>query len=327
MFYTSTTERLNSFDSMKQSTNHILMIRPVMFRFNEQTAVNNYYMHKPKHADPEDIQREAKVQFDTFVETLRNHGVHVIAIEDTIEPSTPDSIFPNNWVSFHSDGRIGVYPMYASNRRHERREEIFKQLRDNYDFQYSEIVDFTHHEAENKFLEATGSMILDRPNKIVYAAISERMYPEILEEFCEKFAYKPVVFHANQSVGDERLPIYHTNVMMCVADDFAVICLDSIDDVNERNEVVETLEQSGKEIIEITEDQSQQFAGNMLQVYGKNNQLFLVMSSAAYHSLSPGQLNRIESYCSIIHSDLSTIESLGGGSARCMMAEVFLPKK
>ena len=208
-----------------------------------------------------------------------------------------------------------------------RRKEIFQELEDKYDFTTKEIVDFTSHELEEKYLEGTGSMILDRPNGIAYAAISERMHPEILEEFCNTFDYKPVIFHANQSVGNERLPIYHTNVMMCVGDEFSVICLDSIDNEQERSAVVKSLETSGKEIIEITEDQSQQFAGNMLQVYGQHNKLFLVMSSAAYHSLTPYQLKRIESYCSIIQSDLSTIESLGGGSARCMMAEVFLPKK
>jgi len=309
----------------RQSTDTIMMIRPVQFRMNEQTAVNNYYQKVIDGLTPEDVQENALREFDTFVEKLRDKGVHVIVISDTPDPSTPDSIFPNNWVSFHDDGKVGLYPMFAENRRLERREDIIETLKK--DFDIKEVIDFSSHEAESKFLEGTGSMILDRPNKLVYAAISERTQPDVLDEFCEKFGYKAVKFVANQTVEGKRLPIYHTNVMMCVADDFAILCADSIDDEGERKPVIDTLESTGKEVITISEEQKHHFAGNMLQVRVNDNQRYLVMSGAAYQSLNQDQINRIEKYCPIIHSSLDTIEALGGGSARCMMAEVFLPKK
>ncbi len=311
---------------MQQTTNHIMMIRPVMFRFNEQTAVNNYYQHDSGTETAESVQEHAQNEFDVFVKRLRGKGVNVTVINDTLDPSTPDSIFPNNWVSFHQDGTVGLYPMFAENRRLERREDIFDQLKSQDGFEIKQFVDFTEFEKESKFLEGTGSMILDRPNKIVYAAISERMNETVLLDFCSKFGYRPVVFTAYQSVDGKRLPIYHTNVMMCIAETFAVVCLDSIDNEEEKESLISSIDQTGKELITITEDQCQQFAGNMLQVIGAEEERFLVMSSAAYHSLSPDQITRINKHCEIIHSNLSTIETLGGGSARCMMAEVFLPK-
>lgn len=309
----------------RQSTDTIMMIRPVQFRMNEQTAVNNYYQKVIDGLTPEDVQEKALKEFDTFVEKLRDKGVHVIVINDTPDPSTPDSIFPNNWVSFHDDGRVGLYPMFAENRRLERREDIIETLKK--DFDIKEVIDFSSHEAESKFLEGTGSMILDRPNKLVYAAISERTQPDVLDDFCAKFGYKAVKFVANQTVDGKRLAIYHTNVMMCVADDFAILCADSIDNKEERKAVIDSLESTGKEVITISEEQKHHFAGNMLQVRVKDDQRYLVMSGAAYQSLNQEQIDRIERYCPIIHSSLDTIEALGGGSARCMMAEVFLPKK
>jgi len=309
----------------KQSTDTIMMIRPVKFRMNEQTAVNNYYQKVIDGLSQDDVQEKALNEFDTFVDKLRNHGVSVITIDDTVDPDTPDSIFPNNWISLHNDGRIGLYPMFAENRRLERREDIIATLKK--DFEVSNVIDFSKYEVENKFLEGTGSMILDRPNKICYAAISERTQPDVLKEFCDQFGYKAVHFVANQSVDGKRLPIYHTNVMMCVADEFAILCADSIDNVDERENVINMLESTGKEVIEISEDQKHHFAGNMLQVKSKDGKPYLVMSGAAFQSLNEGQIKRIEKYCPIIHSSLDTIEALGGGSARCMMAEVFLPKK
>ncbi len=301
------------------------MIRPVQFRFNEQTAVNNYYQKNSSDSSRQ-VQFDALKQFDTFVQKLRDKGVNVIVVNDTPVPSTPDSIFPNNWVSFHQDGRVGLYPMFAENRRQERRQDILETLKSEYSFKLSEVVDFTHFEIHQKYLEGTGSMIFDRPNKLVYAIISERMNEDALAEFCSVFGYNPVVFHAYQSVGDKRLPIYHTNVMMCVANEFVVICLDAIDDEEEQKFVCEAIKKTGKEIIAISEDQTQQFAGNMLQVLGDKEKPYLVMSTAAFNSLKIDQVEKIESYCPIIHSDLHTIEELGGGSARCMMAEVFLPR-
>ena len=307
-----------------QSTNTILMIRPVNFRMNEQTAVNNYFQ-SDIDARNSIVNAKAQKEFDAFVSALRNNGVHVIVIEDTKNPDTPDSIFPNNWISFHNDGVVGLYPMFAENRRKERRNDVMDILEED-GFVIKSIVDYTAAEAEGFFLEATGSMALDRVNKKAYCALSDRADELLFIEFCEDFEYAPVIFTANQSVNGTRRPIYHTNVMMCLADTFAVICLDSIDDKKERKNVVDHLKQNGKQIIAITEPQMHHFAGNMLQVLGAQNEPFLVMSSQAYYSLDTGQITSIEKHCKILHSSLETIETCGGGSARCMMAEVFLPK-
>lgn len=310
---------------MKQITNTIMMIKPVGFRYNEQTAANNYYQQVLDNLTPEQTQENALNEFNVFVQKLRSVGVDVVVIEDTKTPDTPDSIFPNNWVSFHADGTIGLYPMCAENRRDERREDIFDSLVDDYQFHIEEIKDFTEFEEHDKYLEGTGSMVLDRENKICYAAISIRTDEIAVMQFCDEFGYKPICFIANQDVGGKRMPIYHTNVMMCVADQFAVICLDTIDNVAEREHVVEALTETGKEIIAITEVQKHRFAGNMLQVMGEKP--YLVMSNSAFSSLTAQQKATIEKYCSILHSSLDTIEACGGGSARCMMAEVFLPKQ
>ncbi|MDX1629732.1 MAG: arginine deiminase-related protein [Fulvivirga sp.] len=309
----------------RQSTDSIMMIRPVRFRMNEQTAVNNYYQKILDNLDPNQVQEKAQQEFDEFVEELRDKGINVIVIDDTPDPDTPDSIFPNNWVSFHNDGRVGLYPMFAENRRLERREDILETLKRS--FEINEVIDFSKYEQEGKYLEGTGSMILDRPNKVCYAAISERTQTDVLDEFCRQFGYEAVKFVANQTVGEKRLPIYHTNVMMCVAEDFAILCADSIDDEKERKAVIDKLKGHGKEVITITEEQKHHFAGNMLQVQSNRGEKYLVMSEAAYQSLSEQQISNIEKHCQIIHSSLDTIEALGGGSARCMMAEIFLPKK
>jgi hypothetical protein len=307
---------------MKQITNNILMIKPVSFRYNEQTAVNNYYQIVLDNLSAEQTQEKALLEFNNFVDILQNIGVNVIVIEDTKELDTPDSIFPNNWVSFHADGTIGLYPMSAENRRDERREDIFDILVDEYGFKIKEIKDFTEFEEHDKYLEGTGSMVLDREHKICYAAISIRTDEIAVMQFCKEFGYRPVCFTANQDVNGGRVAIYHTNVMMCVADKFAVICLDTIDDKTERENVIEMLTETGKEIIEITEAQKHRFAGNMLQVMG--DKPYLVMSNSAFSSLTDKQKIAIEKHCSIVCSKLDTIEACGGGSARCMMAEVFL---
>ena len=251
--------------------------------------------------------------------------MNVVVFEDTEYPDTPDSIFPNNWVSFHSNAMIGLYPMCAENRRDERREDIFDTLVDEYGFTIKGIKDFTEFEAQDKYLEGTGSMVLDHVNMICYAAISIRTDEIAVMQFCEEFGYRPICFTANQDVEDERMAIYHTNVMMSVADTFVVICLDTIDDEAEREHVIEALTETGKEIIEITEAQKHRFAGNMLQVLG--DKPYLVMSNSAYSSLTEEQKTAIEKHCSILYSSLDTIEACGGGSARCMMAEIFLPKQ
>ena len=307
-----------------QITNTILMIRPVSFRMNEQTAVNNYFMEEMDLKD-KSINEKAQEEFDAFVTVLRSKGVNVIVVEDTKEPDTPDSIFPNNWVSFHASGTVAVYPMFAENRRKERRDDIFDIL-EQHGFKINEIIDYTAAEQEGVFLEATGSILKDRVNQKAYCALSERAHEELFIEYCEDFDCFPVIFNANQTVDGKRLHIYHTNVMMAMAENFAVICLDSIDDKKERKNVVEHLRRDGKEIIEISEEQMHHFAGNMLQVIGANDRKLMVMSSQAYHSLTQEQIKNIEKYCEIIHSSLDTIETCGGGSARCMMAEVFLPR-
>ncbi|WP_438976734.1 citrulline utilization hydrolase CtlX [Polaribacter sp.] len=309
---------------MSQTTNSILMIRPINFRMNEQTAVNNYFQEDLSLRDSL-INLKAQKEFDDYVDKLRKFGVEVIVVSDNQENDTPDSVFPNNWVSFHNDGTMAIYPMFAENRRLERREDIILEL-EKEGFLIENIVDYTSAEDQNIFLEGTGSMILDRQNKIAYCAISPRADEELFIEFCEDFEYTPVIFTANQTVDNSREAIYHTNVMMCIAETFSVICLSCIDDKKERKNVISHLKKSGKEIIDITEKQMHQFAGNMLQVKGKNNELFLVMSQAAYNSLTKEQIKKIEKHCNIISSSLETIETCGGGSARCMMAEVFLPK-
>jgi len=261
-----------------------------------------------------------------MVSKLREHGVNVITIKDTLKPHTPDSIFPNNWISFHENATIALYPMFAQNRRNERREDDVLDLLGEKGFDTEEVMDYTSAEEDEIYLEGTGSIILDRVNKIAYAAISPRTDEELFLEFCEDFEYTPVIFEANQTVNGERMQIYHTNVMMCVADEYAVICLDTIDDKSEKKNVVAHLKESGKEIIAITEEQMHQFAGNMLQVGGMGNSKYLVMSQTAYNSLTKEQIETIEKFNPIISVDINTIETLGGGSARCMMAEVFLPK-
>ncbi len=310
---------------MQQTTNTILMIRPINFRMNEQTAVNNYYQKILDNVLPETVNAKAQQEFDTYVERLRGIGVNVIVVNDTDEFDTPDSIFPNNWVSFHENGNVGLYPMYAENRRFERREDILLALEEA-GFIINNIIDYTSAEEEHVFLEGTGSIVLDRVNRKAYCALSPRADEDLFIEFCEDFEYTPVIFAANQTVNGNRMSIYHTNVMMCLGETFAVICLDTIDNKKERKSVVNHLKEDGKDIINITEEQVNNFAGNMLQVKGTNNVLYLIMSESAYKSLSESQISTLEKHNKILFSSLNTIEACGGGSARCMMAEVFLPK-
>lgn len=309
---------------MPQTTDTILMIRPVNFRMNEQTAVNNYFQEALDIKNAE-VNAQAQAEFDAFVEKLRAVGIKVIVENDDAVLDTPDSIFPNNWVSFHENGDVAKYPMFAENRRRERRDEVFIRLEEE-GFKIEHIVDYTAAEHEGVFLEGTGAIVLDRVHRKAYCALSPRADEDLFIEFCEDFEYSPVIFTANQTVEGKRLAIYHTNVMMCIAENFAVICLDTIDDKKERKTVVKHLKQDGKEIISISEAQMHQFAGNMLQLRGANDQPYLVMSASAYESLTPQQIKAIETYNPIISSSLNTIETCGGGSARCMMAEVFLPK-
>lgn len=310
---------------MNQTTQSIVMIRPVAFRMNEQTAVNNYYQKVLDNLLPSTVNAKAQAEFDGFVEKLQKVGVEVIVLEDTLTPDTPDSIFPNNWISFHENADVTLYPMFAENRRLERREDLLELLEEK-GYQIENILDYTEAEQDGYFLEGTGSIVLDRANGKAYCALSPRADEELFIEFCEDFDMHPVIFEAFQTVEGERKLIYHTNVMMCIGETFAVICSECIDDKKERKMVLDTLKQDGKEVILITEKQVNSFAGNMLEVKGANNQNYVVMSESAYHILTPKQIEQIEKHAPIIYSNLDTIEACGGGSARCMMAENFLPK-
>ncbi|MGG8495626.1 citrulline utilization hydrolase CtlX [Tenacibaculum sp. TC6] len=310
---------------MQQTTNTIVMVRPASFRMNEQTAVNNYYQQELSGMLPASVNAKAQEEFDAFVQKLQSVGVEVVVIEDTKEPDTPDALFPNNWISFHENGDVAMYPMFAENRRLERREDVLEILEEK-GFLIENVVDYSEAEEEEIFLEGTGSMILDRQHRKAYCALSPRADEELFIEFCEDFEFTPVVFVANQTVNGKREAIYHTNVMMCVAETFAVVCLDSIDDKSEKKNLLKHLKSDKKEVVAITEEQVTQFAGNMLQVRGKDNERYLVMSTSAYNSLTNQQLKIVEKHTKVIHSSLQTIEACGGGSARCMMAEVFLPK-
>ena len=310
---------------MNQTTNSILMIRPVAFRMNEQTAVNNYYQKVLDELSPATVNAKAQEEFDAFVQKLRMVGVNVIVVDDTLTPDTPDSIFPNNWISFHESGDVVLYPMFAENRREERREGILDIVEDN-GFVINDIMDYSSAEEDGFYLEGTGSIILDRENGKAYCALSPRADEELFIEFCEDFEYSPVIFEAFQTVNGERKLIYHTNVMMCIGDTFAVICADCIDDKKERKMVLDSLKRDEKEIILITEDQVNSFAGNMLEVKGSDDRRYLVMSSSAHQSLTKKQIAQLEEHVTILSSSLDTIEACGGGSARCMMAEIFLPR-
>lgn len=303
-----------------QNTSHILMIRPYNFTYNAQTAVNNSFQNAPQ--GNVDANAAATAEFDAFSALLKANGIEVHVVQDTAEPPTPDSIFPNNWISFHQSGRVCLYPMFAENRRQERKSSVTDYVKNQ--FVVNEWIDFSHYEEKGRFLEGTGSMVLDRENKIAYACLSPRTDKAVLEEWALQMGYKPVSFHSVDEAGSD---IYHTNVMMCVANKYVVICLDSIPTEVERNVVIKTIEATGKEIVAISCKQMNQFAGNMLQVVNKQNQPFLIMSSTAYNSLSQEQINQLSQYNTLLHSNLSTIETLGGGSARCMLAEVFLPIK
>ena len=309
---------------MNQTTNTILMIRPVAFRMNEQTAVNNYYQKVLDNLLPATVNAKTQEEFDAFVKKLQAVGVNVIVVDDTLSPDTPDSIFPNNWISFHETGDVVLYPMFAENRREERREDVLDILEDN-GFVINEIMDYSSAEEDGFYLEGTGSIVLDRENGKAYCALSPRADEELFIEFCEDFEYSPVIFEAFQTVNGERKLIYHTNVMMCIGDTFAVICADCIDDKKERKMVLDSLKGDEKEIILITEAQVNNFAGNMLEVRGSDDRRYLVMSSSAHQSLTKKQIAQLEEHVTIVSSSLDTIEACGGGSARCMMAEIFLP--
>lgn len=301
-----------------QSTSKVLMVRPVRFGFNEQTAGNNSFQKRGYELSAQDMALE---EFDNFVTLLRANNVDVVVVEDTPEPHTPDSIFPNNWFSTHASGELVLYPMCAPNRRLERKESVLNVIKEIGERgKMRRIVDLTHWESENLFLEGTGSLIFDRKNRIVFACRSPRCDIAVLEDLCEKLDYEFLDFGAYDRDGK---PIYHTNVMMCVGDKFVVACLDSIKNIDERTEFISFVEDCDKELIEISIDQMEQFAGNMLQLRSTGGEPLLIMSATAKRALTTDQLESLLSYCKIISPELESIETNGGGSARCMLAEIF----
>lgn len=306
-----------------QTTSSLLMIRPASFQYNEETAISNDYQQKNTKLAAKDIITKAQEEFDEFVDILRDNDIDVLVIEDTVTPAKPDAVFPNNWISMHADGTIFLYPMKTENRRIERRMDIVEKLKEKY--KVKEVVDLSAVEKEDLALEGTGSMIFDHDHQLIYACLSPRTDKTVLHSFAKRIGYTPIVFHSFKTNGQ---PQYHTNVVMCVAETFVIICLDSITDKKERKMIEETIRSTKKEIISITRQQLEKhFAGNMLQVRNKKGNLFLVMSEQALKSLNDVQLEKIQDHCDVLTAPIYLIEEIGGGSARCMMAENFLPKK
>ncbi len=314
-------DRMIKTSFMTQSTNHIFLVRPANFGFNTETAASNAFQKK-LDLTPAEIKAKVWAEFDGYVNKLLSNGIDVKVIQDSEEPVKPDAIFPNNWGSFHADGTMVLYPMKAPNRRTEKSKEIICWLKDNYEI--TKLIDLSKYEQENKFLEGTGSIIFDHIHRIAYACLSPRTDQSVFIEICDQLGYKPSYFTSTDSNGQE---IYHTNVMMCVSEKFSVICLESIRDEQEREAIIKSLEETGHEIIDITFDQVVHFAGNMLSVISNEGTEFLIMSNSAYHVLSLEQKEALENYAKLLPVDISTIESIGGGSVRCMISEIFLPVK
>ena len=310
---------------MKQVTDSIIILRPDNFGYNKQTSVNNFFQNQP-NIDEDKISLSAKVEFDNLLKLFLSNGINVIVANENKNSNniSPDAIFINNWVSFHQEKIIFIYPMYAKNRRLERNSHIIDLVKKN-GFVVDKIEDISYHEQDGKYLEGTGSMVFDRQNKKIYAAISDRTNKEVLHDFAKNIGYKVIEFDATQAVGEHRKAIYHTNVMLYIGSKFAFVCLESILDSKQRDMVVDSLEEDSKEIIEITESQMNNMLGNVIELTN-NKSNFLFMSSNAFKNINPNQKKIVEnSGISILHSDLSTIENIGGGGLRCMVSEIFLP--
>lgn len=303
------------------------MVKPYGFDYNTETAEDNHFQTGGTALSSSEITRQALLEFQGFVSQLKAHGIEVIVFDNLITKETPDAVFPNNWFSTHMDGTVYLYPMFANNRRTERRQEVLDLLTQEHGFSIDRIMDWSKHEDLGLFLEGTGSMILDRPNKIIYAALSERTSEELLKQYAQEIDYELVAFSSYHNAEQKEVLIYHTNVMLCVAQDYAVVCLESITNLTERKTVIESLKKTNKAIVELSLDQIDHFAGNMLEAKNKANESFLIMSSRAYKAINQAQIIQIQRYSQIIHAPLTTIENYGGGSARCMLAEIFLPRQ
>lgn len=299
-------------------TNNILLIRPANFSFNSETAGSNVFQNEMKY-DFELIKNNVLNEFENFSETLNNNGINTFVFDDTETPLKPDAVFPNNWISFHNDGKVIIYPMLAENRRLEKRNDIIEKLKEK--FNIKEIIDLSYFENGNKFLEGTGSIVFDHKNQIAYASLSPRTNEIVLKKLCDILNYKPIVFHSYDLNGNE---IYHTNVMMTIGENFAVVCLESINNEKEKNLIINSLQNSEKEIIPITIQQMYAFAGNMLELKNNSGENFVVMSQNAYNSLNSFQKEKFKQYAKLLPLNVNTIETIGGGSVRCMIAEIFL---
>ncbi len=305
----------------------ILMIRPAAFGYNEETADSNFFQHKPsnlpnRQAGNQTIQQSAVEEFDSMVNLLRSHGIDVIVFDDSAEPPKLDAVFPNNWLSTSPDGIISVFPMYAANRRAEKRDDILKWLNEN--FKVKDIQDWSEFEAEGRFLEGTGSMVMDHDHKMIYAAVSVRTNLSVLEKFAAANGYQAIVFLATDKNGN---PVYHTNVVMTLGENFAVLCEEAIEEEWELIAVRQLLESTSHTIIPITREQIHAFAGNMLQIQNSKGEKFLLLSKTAFDSLRKEQKQMLEAYCKLLPIPIPTIENTEGGSVRCMMAEIFFERK
>jgi hypothetical protein len=304
-----------------QSARTVFLVRPAQFSFNEETAASNHFQQVLSGLSPAEIQQKAFAEFDNVVAQLRVKGVRVLVFDDTPLPAKPDAVFPNNWLTLHADGRVLLYPMQAENRRPERRPDILAAL--GQQFQLSEIIDLAHYEQKNCFLEGTGSLIFDHLHRVVYACLSPRTHAALVVEIAQCLDYQSVIFQAHDAQGQE---IYHTNVMMCIGATFAVVCLESIRNEADRAMVEVSLRTTGHEIVAITLEQVGRFAGNMLTLQPATGREVLSMSQSAFNALTIGQKQTLESHCELLSLPIPTIETIGGGSVRCMLAEVFLPE-
>jgi len=308
--------------TISQSATCVYMIRPVRFCYNPQTAVDNVFQIVPKEKD-EEIQAKALKEFDDYVETLRSKGIEVIVFEDTKEPHTPDSIFPNDWCSYHEDGTYAIYPMFAENRRLERREDLIEDLQKKYNFKITRKVDLTEYEKQGKFLEGAGVLVFDYPNKVVYCSVSNRAQKDMIELAASELGYKAVTFKAVDHKGAD---LYHTTVVMALGEKYCLICEDSVCDPKEKEVLWKTLEETGHEIIPITFEQMYAYAGNALEFMNSKGEKFLSMSRRANNSLTTEQKQKIAKYAELLSIPLEVIEDNGGGSARCMIGDLRLPK-
>lgn len=306
---------------MKQIASTILMIRPASFGYNAETAASNVFQGSVSMSEHQ-VQVKAVEEFDQFVDTLRGHNIEVLVIEDTPYPVKPDAVFPNNWFCTLQDGTVATFPMQAVNRRIEVRSDLIQTLKDNYIITNTE--DWTSYDTENTFLEGTGSMIIDHENKLIYACLSPRTSKSLLQQFAQSHGYTAITFHSTDESGIE---VYHTNVIMHLGADYAVICLESIKDETERQQVIDALAGTDHDIIEVSMEQVRHYAGNMLQVKSKDDILYTILSQQAYDSLTEQQKQQLQAHTHLLPVNITTIETVGGGSVRCMMAEIFLDKK